>query len=562
MSAIDWAVLALTLFLIVAYGIWKSRHHHNLESFFLANKQLPWYHVCLSVMATQASAITFLSLPGLAYSDGMRFVQFYFGLPIAMIVLCITFIPVFHRLKVYTAYEFLEKRFDHRTRALTSLLFLLSRGLATGISIYAPAIILSSILDLNINVTTCMIGLLVIIYTVYGGTRAVSYTQLLQMSIILMSLAAAGFVVAALLPSHSGWGSAMQLAGKMGKMNLIDWKLDFSNRYNIWSGIIGGFFLQLAYFGTDQSQVGRYLTGSSVTQSRMGLLMNGLVKIPMQFFILLIGILVFAFYQFNPSPIFFNKNEIKAIHNSIYEAEFKSLEKQYAEINEVKNIKALDLSRMIQSGNEPEVDKMKDELLKINSKANEIRNESIALMKKNKKTADVNDTNYVFLHFVTSHMPVGFIGLMVAVIFLASMGSLAAGLNSLASATAVDFYIRSFNKTGTDKKYLAVSRFATVAWGIFCIVSALYAGKKGNLIEVVNIIGSLFYGTILGIFLVAFYFKKIKAAEVFYAAIISELIIAALWWYDVTAFLWLNVIGCLLVILISQIMRILKVRTK
>lgn len=562
MSTIDWFVLVLTLFLIVAYGIWKSRHHHNLESFFLANKQLPWYHVCLSVMATQASAITFLSLPGLAYSDGMRFVQFYFGLPIAMIVLCITFIPVFHRLKVYTAYEFLEKRFDHRTRALTSLLFLLSRGLATGISIYAPAIILSSILNLNINVTTCMIGLLVIIYTVYGGTRAVSYTQLLQMSIILLSIAAAGFVVVALLPEKEGWGSAMKLAGKMGKMNLIDWKFDLNNRYNIWSGIIGGFFLQLAYFGTDQSQVGRYLTGSSVTHSRLGLIMNGLVKIPMQFFILLIGILVFTFYQFNPSPIFFNKNEIKTIHNSVYEPEFRILEKQYAEMNDMKNKKAMELSHLIGNGNEHEVSKAKDELLQINSEANKIRSESIALMKKNNKLTDVNDTNYVFLYFVTSHMPIGFIGLMVAVIFLASMGSLAAGLNSLASATAVDFYIRSFNKTGTDKKYLAVSRYATVVWGFFCILSALYAGKKGNLIEVVNIIGSLFYGTILGIFLVAFYFKKIKGAEVFYGAIITELIIVALWWFDVTAFLWLNVVGCLLVILLSQIMRILKRSTK
>jgi len=551
MSRIDWLVLFLTLASIVLYGIWKSRHHHNFDSFMLANKQLPWYHVLLSLMATQASAITFLSLPGMAFSDGMRFVQFYFGLPLAMIVLCVTFVPVFHRLRVYTAYEFLENRFDHRTRAFTALLFLLSRGLATGISIYAPAIVLSVILNVSISATTIAIGLLVIGYTVYGGTRAVSYSQLLQMSVIFAAIVLAGVFVVRLLPEGVGLGDAVRVAGAMGRMNVIDWSFDLNNRYNVWSGIIGGLFLQLSYFGTDQSQVGRYLTGRSVTQSRVGLLLNGMVKIPMQFFILLIGILVFAFYQYNPAPVFFNEYEAGRVRNSDQGAAFTKVEEEYRDVMARTQRQALRLTGVLEEGDPQQVAVHRQGMLLLRAEAEDLRSESARLMKAAHGGADTNDTNYVFLYFVTHHFPKGLIGLVVAVIFLASMGSLAAGLNSLASSTAVDIYMRSINRAGSARTNLNFSRWATLGWGLFCIVAALYAGKWGNLIEVVNIIGSLFYGTILGIFVVAFYFKRIK--RVFYAAILAEAAVVALWYFDAMAFLWLNLAGCLLVIVFAQL---------
>ncbi|MEO5571936.1 MAG: sodium:solute symporter [Bacteroidia bacterium] len=561
MSIPDWLVLAFTLSSIVIYGIYKSRNQKDIESYFLANKQLPWYHVCLSVMATQASAVTFLSAPGQAYTDGMRFVQFYFGLPLAMVVLCVTFVPVFQKLKVFTAYEFLEKRFDHKTRALTAFLFLLSRGVSTGISIYAPSIILSAILNIPISYTTILIGTLVIIYTVYGGTRAVSYTQMLQMSIIFTGILLAGIIVVKLLPGDVGFGKALHLAGKMGRMNVIDWKFDWNNRYNVWSGIIGGFFLQLSYFGTDQSQVGRYLTGSSITQSRLGLVMNGLIKIPMQFFILLTGVLVFTFYQFNKPPVFFNKSEISKIEKSEYKNEFKKLEGDYTIAFTEKKMKAEQLSTAFETKDEALISNAKNELTAADKKSSEIRQSAIQLLKKNDPGADTNDSNYIFLSFVTQYLPQGLVGLLVAVIFLASMGSLSAGLNSLASTTTVDIYMRSINKTGSAKKYLSYSRWVTVGWGIFCIISGLYASRMGNLLEAVNIIGSLFYGTILGIFLVAFYFKSITGSATFYAALITEVIIIVLWWYNVTAFLWLNVIGCLLVIAFAFIIKSLFLRT-
>jgi SSS family transporter len=561
MSGIDWLVLALTLSSIVIYGIYKSRNQKDIESYFLANKQLPWYHVCLSVMATQASAVTFLSAPGQAYTDGMRFVQFYFGLPLAMVVLCVTFVPVFQKLKVFTAYEFLEKRFDHKTRALTAFLFLLSRGVSTGISIYAPSIILSAILNIPISYTTILIGTLVIIYTVYGGTRAVSYTQMLQMSIIFTGILMAGIIVVKLLPGGVGFGESLQIAGKMGRMNVIDWKFDWNNRYNVWSGIIGGFFLQLSYFGTDQSQVGRYLTGSSIKQSRLGLLMNGLVKIPMQFFILLTGVLVFTFYQFNKPPVFFNKNEIAKIEKSEYKNDFKKLEGDYAVAFAEKKLKAEQLASVFETKDETLISNAKNELTAADKKSSEIRQSAIQLLKKNDPGADTNDSNYIFLAFVTQYLPQGLVGLLVAVIFLASMGSLSAGLNSLASTTAVDIYIRSINKTGSAQKYLSYSRWATIGWGLFCIASGLYANRMGNLLEAVNIIGSLFYGTILGIFLVAFYFKSITGSATFYAALITELIIVLLWWFNITAFLWLNVIGCLLVIVFAFVIKSLFLNT-
>ena len=557
MSFIDWIILSITLLSIVGYGVWKSRHTKSIEGYLLADRQLPWYHVGLSVMATQASAITFLSAPGQGYTDGLRFVQFYFGLPLAMVVLCITFIPIFHKLNVFTAYEFLEKRFDNKTRTLTAFLFLLQRGLSTGITIYAPAIILSTILNIDVNYTIVLNGLIVIAYTVYGGAKAVSYTQLFQMSVIFAGLFLAAYMVVHLLPDNVSFSDALHIAGKMDKLNAIDTKFDVNNKYNIWSGIIGGFFLQLSYFGTDQSQVGRYLTGKSIAQSRLGLVMNGLVKIPMQFFILLIGVLVFTFYQFHQSPIFFNKVEVSSIQNSEYKEDFKALEKAYVLAHTEKQVEVNKLIEAIHSEDEQVINTARTTVQAADKKSNAIRKEATALMQKNNPKADVNDTNYIFLNFITTQLPIGVVGLLIAIIFLASMGSMASGLNSLASTTIIDFYKRLFKKEETDKSYLSASRWTTVIWGLFCIMVAFYASRVGNLIEAVNILGSLFYGTILGIFLVAFYMKRISGTSVFYAALFAEGFIVYAWITDLTAFLWLNVIGCLLVMALAYIIQLI-----
>jgi SSS family solute:Na+ symporter len=554
MSTIDWVVLIITLLSIVTYGIYKSRGTENIEGFLLGNQSLPWYHVTLSVMATQASAITFLSAPGLAFSKGMSFVQFYFGLPLAMIVLCITFVPIFHRLKVYTAYEFLEKRFDLRTRALTAFLFLIQRGLSTGITIYAPSIILSTILNIDTTYTTIFIGGLVITYTVYGGTKAVSYTQLLQMSIIFSGLFVAGVMVVHLLPGNIGLTDALQIAGKMGRTNAIDWSFDWNNQYTVWSGLIGGFFLQLSYFGTDQSQVGRYLTGSSVSQSRLGLLMNGLVKIPMQFLILMIGVLVFAFYQFNQPPIFFNSYELNKVENSAYRDEFNRIKGDYADAFHAKQQQVQNLNTSIEKKDEQGINTSRKILQSADQKTKNIREQAVKVMLKNDPNADTNDNNYIFLSFVTQYLPQGLIGLLIAIIFLASMGSTASALNSLTSTTVIDIYKRLIHKQATDKTYLSVSRWTTIIWGVFCITMALYASKLGNLIEAVNILGSLFYGTILGIFVVAFYFRKIGGTATFIAAIITEVIIFTFWMVDLMAFLWLNVVGCIILVLIASLL--------
>lgn len=555
MSLIDWLVLSITLLFIILYGIWKSRGTKNIDGYLLADRKLPWYHVGLSVMATQASAITFLSAPGQGYSDGLRFVQFYFGLPLAMVVLCITFIPMFSKLKVFTAYEFLEKRFDNKTRSLTAFLFLLQRGLSTGITIYAPAIILSTILGVDIFYTIVFNGLVVIVYTVYGGTKAVSYTQVLQMSIIFGGLFLAAYMVVHLLPQNVGFVDALHIAGKMNKLNAIDTTFDLNNKYNIWSGIIGGFFLQLSYFGTDQSQVGRYLTGSSVTQSRLGLIMNGLIKIPMQFFILLIGVMVFIFYQFHQAPLFFNKIEVRKIEKSIYKHDYKALEDKYTISFNEKQTQVENLVKAIKSKDDIAINQARETVQLADKKNTAIRKEVIDLMKKNDPKADTNDTNYIFLSFVTNQLPVGIVGILIAVIFLAAMGSTASGLNSLASTTVVDFYKRIFKKSESDAKYLSASRWITLVWGLFCIVVAFYASRLGNLIEAVNILGSLFYGTILGIFLVAFYMKRVGGTAVFYAALLAEVFIVYAWIVELTAFLWLNVIGCLMVMFFAFVIQ-------
>ena len=551
MSSLDWSVLVLTLVVIVAYGIYKSRGTQNIQGYLLGNQSLPWYHVCLSVMATQASAITFLSAPGLAYSSGMSFVQFYFGLPLAMIVLCITFVPIFHRLKVYTAYEYLEQRFDLKTRALTAFLFLVQRGLSTGITIYAPAIILSTILDINTTYTTLFIGGLVIFYTVYGGTKAVSYTQMLQMSIIFCGLFAAGIMVVHLLPADIGFVRAISIAGKMGRTNVIDFKFDLNNQYTVWTGLIGGFFLQLSYFGTDQSQVGRYLSGASISQSRLGLLMNGLVKIPMQFLILLIGVLVFTFYQYHRPPLFFNSFELNKLEKSKYKPEFERIKVDYEQSFEKKQLLIHEMNKALDQDDQTLIDQNRKALQVADEKEKSIRTAVTDLMLKNDTQANVKDNNYIFLSFVTQYLPKGLVGLLIAIIFLASMGSTASALNSLASTTVIDIYKRLIKKDGSDQQYLRASRFATVFWGVICIVMALYASKIGNLLEAVNILGSYIYGTILGVFLVAFYIPYVKGRAVFIAGIMAEVVVIVIGQRDLVAYLWLNVIGCALVVLLS-----------
>ena len=551
MSTTDWIVLFCTLLFIVAYGVYKSRGIRNIDGYLLGNRSLPWYHVALSVMATQASAITFLSAPGLAYSSGMSFVQFYFGLPLAMIVLSITFVPMFHRMRVFTAYEFLEKRFDVRTRAFTALLFLIQRGLSTGITIYAPAIILSSILQINVVYTTLVIGALVVLYTVYGGTKAVSYTQLLQMTIIFGALVSAGVLVVYMLPQDIGFVKALHIAGKSGKANAIDLSFDWNNQYTLWSGVIGGFFLQLSYFGTDQSQVGRYLTGSSVRDSRIGLLMNGLLKVPMQFSILLIGILVFAFYQYNSPPIFFNKYELNKIEQSDYASQVEALKEEHKRVFDEKQEQIHRLTSALDNDDEATISDVRIKLQQADEQAKVIRSNLVTLMQENDALADTNDNNYIFLTFVTENFPKGLIGLLVAIVFMASMGSTASAINSLASTTVIDIYKRFVRKADTEKGYLSASRIFTFVWGIFCVAIALYASKLGNLLEAVNILGSLFYGTILGIFVVAFYVKQAGGRAVLIAAILTEIIVVSLWWFDVMAFLWLNLVGCAGVVLFS-----------
>jgi solute:Na+ symporter, SSS family len=555
MSLIDWIVLGSTLIIIVGYGMIKSRGSTNIDGYLLGNKSLPWYHIGFSVMATQASAITFLSAPGLAYSSGMSFAQFYFGLPLAMIILSITFVPIYHRMRVFTAYEYLEKRFDVKTRVFTASLFLLQRGLSTGITIYAPSVILSSILQIDANYTTLLIGSIVVMYTVYGGTKAVSYTQLLQMGIIFVGLLTAGFMVVHLLPKDIGLVKALHIAGKSGRANAIDFSFDWNNQYTLWSGLIGGFFLQLSYFGTDQSQVGRYLTGSSIRDSRLGLLMNGLVKVPLQFLILLIGILVFAYYQYNQPPLFFNKLELNKIEKSAYQDELTDIKQNYADIFAEKHLLINQLSLALDENDEQAINGIRQKLQDANEKTSTIRESLITLMQKNDPKADTNDNNYIFLNFVTEKLPKGLVGILIAIIFLASMGSTASALNSLASTTVVDIYKRFIHKDGTDGRYLSISRLMTFAWGVFCIIIALYASKLGNLLEAVNILGSLFYGTILGIFIVAFYMKKINGSATFIAAIIAEIAVILCWKFDLMAFLWLNLVGCVLVMFFALIIQ-------
>jgi len=567
MSQLDWIVLIVTLLAIITYGLYKSRTSHNLDGYFLSNRSLPWGLVLLSIMGTQASAITFLSAPGQAYTDGMRFVQYYFGIPLAMVVICIFFVPIFRKLKVYTAYEYLENRFDNKTRTLTSFLFLLQRGLSTGISVFAPSIILSSLFGWDIYWTNLFMGGLLIIYTISGGAKAVAYTQQLQLIIVFTGMFLAAYMVVNMLPSNVGFVDALQVSGKMGKLNVIttgftEKGFNWGDQYNLLSGIVGGFFLALSYFGADQSQVGRYLTAKSLKESRMGLLMNGLVKVPMQFCILLIGVLVFTFYQFNKAPIFFNDVQVKKLEKSIYKDSFLIVQKQYEGIALQKQQAVVEYSSATDKKDKQLAEQTIQSLNSLQASSDSLRKKVIKWVNTKEVGGDGNDTNYIFLRFVVDNLPVGLVGLLIAIIFLASWGSIAAAINSLASCTMVDFHKRfTKNKDSNEDEY-RLSKWYTLAWGIFCIVVAMFTYNIGNsLIEAVNVLGSLFYGVILGVFLVAFFIKKIKSGHVvFWAAVLAELLVLTVFILTKAGvfkmgFLWLNPIGALAVLLFSLLLQ-------
>jgi len=561
MHSLDWIVLIFTLTAIIAYGLYKSRTTHNLDGYFLSNRSMNWGLILLSIIGTQASSITFLSAPGQAYTDGMRFVQYYFGLPIAAVVICIVFVPIFSKWKVYTAYEYLETRFDVKTRTLTSFLFLLNRGLSTGISVFAPSIILSSLLGWNIYWTNIFMGGLLIIYTMTGGAKAVAYTQQLQLIIIFIGIFLAAYLVVHMLPENIGFFDALHVSGKLGKLNVIttgikNGRFNWDDQYNLLSGMIGGFFLALSYFGTDQSQVGRYLTGSSVKESKLGLLMNGMVKVPMQFLILLVGALVFAFYQFHSAPLFFNQSQLSKVESSVYKDSLAQTQQEYQTINLLKQKSVTDFSLALHRGDKINIERHQRELTDLQHYSDSLRGKVKTWI--STTGGDNNDTNYIFIRFVVDYLPAGLVGLLIAIIFLASWGSIAAALNSLSSSTMVDFHRRFSKHEITPEKEYQWSKWYTLVWGIFCIIVAMFTYNIGNsLIEAVNVLGSLFYGVILGVFLVAFFFKNIKSGlAVFWGAVLAECLVltvfifAKLGYYKL-GFLWLNPIGVFGVILFT-----------
>ncbi len=552
MKTADWLILAATLTFIVVYGTWRTRRQRDMNSFVLAGRSLPWWMVALSVMATQASAITFLSVPGQAFADGLRFVQFYFGLPLAMVVLCITVVPIYHRLKVLTAYEYLERRFDAKTRALAAGLFLLQRGLATGLTIYAPAVVLSVLLDWPVSVTTAGVGLLVVVYTATGGSKAVSVTQLQQMLVILAGMGLALVAILRLLPAGVSFSEAVAVAGVSGKLNAVDFSFDLSNRYNFWSGLIGGFFLALSYFGTDQSQVGRYLSGRSITESRLGLLFNGLAKVPMQFLILFVGAMVFVVFLFVPPPVNFNPVETRRLASGPLSAEYAKAEAEHRAVVDARRDAVGRFLVARRNGEPSAVQAARDEIHAAGGRYDAVRERVAALVRKSNPLSDGRDTNYVFLRFVLEHLPTGLVGLILAAVFSAAMSSASAELTALASTTVVDGYKRFVCPDGSDAHYVAMSRWATVLWGLVAVAFAQFASRLGTLVEAVNVLGSLFYGTILGIFLVAFYAKRVAGTAVFAAAVASEAAVLLLFAFTRISFLWFNVVGCLLVVALSM----------
>lgn len=596
MQALDWTVLIGTLAAIVGYGTWKTRGSKNSEDYIRGGSSTKWWTIGLSVMATQASAITFLSTTGQAFSDGMGFVQFYFGVPIAMVIICMVFIPLYHRLKVYTAYEFLENRFDLKTRTLTAALFLIQRGLAAGITIFAPAIILSIVLGWNLITLNIIIGILVIIYTVSGGTKAVSVTQKQQMFVIFAGMFAAFFIILDLIPDEVSFTNALDIAGASGKMEVLDFSFDLDNRYTIWTGIIGGSFLALSYFGTDQSQVQRYLSGKSVKEMRWGMMFNGLLKVPMQFFILLVGIMVFVFYQFNPAPLNFIDASTEKVLASEYGDTYRKLQEKQATLFEKKKTVSLQLAK---SFNETD----KKELLRLDSIEKSYRAKSkylikrtidaeysaeydvlqkeVAELKQNPeseaykgklaelktlykdaaKDNETNDRDYMFISFILKYLPHGLIGLLLAVILSAAMSSTASEINALATITSIDLYKRNQPEEKDDTHYVNATKLFTLGWGILAIIIACFASLAENLIQLVNIIGSIFYGNVLGIFLLAFFFKKVKGNAVFTAALITQVLIIGIWYIEIMPFLWLNLVGCVLVMFIAIVLQAMQKKT-
>ena len=587
---IDWTVLIVTLATIVGYGTWKTRGRKNAQDYIKGGNTSKWWTIGLSVMATQASAITFLSTTGQAFSDGMGFVQFYFGLPIAMVIICLVFIPLYHRLKVYTAYEFLENRFDLKTRSLTAILFLIQRGLAAGITIFAPAIILSVVLGWNIVTLNIVIGVLVIIYTVSGGTKAVTVTQKQQMFVIFAGMLAALFIIIDLIPDEVTFTDAIDIAGATGKMKVLDFSFDLENRYTVWTGLIGGTFLMLSYFGTDQSQVQRYLSGKSMKEMQMGLLFNGLLKVPMQFFILLVGVMVFVFYQFNPSPLNFIDKSTQTVLASEYSDEYKilqdkqtalfnqkqklslalsksedsSLKKDLFQLDSIEKTYRLEskflIKKAIDSEYTAEYNTLQNEVesLKANPKSEAYLAKSAALTslyKEAAKDTQTNDRDYMFIRFILNNLPTGLIGLLLAVILSAAMSSTASEINALATITSIDLYGRNQKEDKGEEHMVKMTKWFTLGWGIIAIIIACFADLAENLIQLVNIIGSIFYGNVLGIFLLAFFFKYIKGNAVFVGALITQAIVVIGWWLDWMPYLWLNLFGCVLVIIIANILQ-------
>ena len=550
MSSIDWFILIGTISFIVGYGVYKTRKFNTIKDHLKGGGSANWLTVGLSVMATQASAITFLSTPGQAFDEGMGFVQFYFGLPLAIIVVCLVFIPIYHKLKVYTAYEYLEQRFDRKTRTLASILFLIQRGLGAGITIFAPAIILSTILGWDLKILIFTIGLLVIIYTVSGGTKAVSITQKQQMFVIMSGMIIAFFLILNSFPENVNFNNALKLAGLGGKMEIVDFSFDIEKKYTFWSGITGGFFLALSYFGTDQSQVQRYLTGKSIKESQLGLMFNAILKIPMQFFILLTGVMVFVFFEFNDTPINFNPqvtNYLEQVQNKDYIIEkekFISLrkEKRETQLKYIKNNILLNSNSL-----DKKIVELHAEEKKIRQNVKTITNEIAP------SSIESNDLDYIFIFFILNYLPKGLIGLLLAVILSAAMSSTASELNALSTTTVIDLYKRNHLVKKSDNHYLKASKWFTVMWGIIAIIFASVGRLFENLIELVNLIGSLFYGTVLGIFIVAFFFKKIKGNAVFYSACLSQILIFFLYGYFEIGYLWLNFIGAIMTIIFSNI---------
>ncbi|MCA9550056.1 MAG: sodium:solute symporter [Myxococcales bacterium] len=553
MTTLDWVVLVGTIFAIVAYGTWKTRGPQDMAGYLKGGASLTWPTIGLSVMATQASAITFLSTPGQAYEDGMRFVQFYFGLPLAMVVISAVFIPIYYRLKVYTAYEYLERRFDAKVRYLGALLFLIQRGLAAGITIYAPAIILSSILGWSLNATIGGIGVVVILYTVLGGTKTVSQTQKHQMVVMMGGMIAAAFVIGYDLSDNVSLPHAVKVAGALGRMNVVDFSFDLNNRYNFWSGITGGFFLALSYFGTDQSQVQRYLTGRSVTESRLGLLFNGVFKIPMQALILFIGVLVFVFYVFVKPPVFFNQPTLEAVRATPHAAALAEAEARYGAAFEAQKAAAAAYVARLEAGADDAA--AKAALAEAGKVVKQTREDARRVVQAALPEAETKDADYVFISFVLSYLPAGLVGLLIAVIMSAAMSSTASELNALGSTTYIDLYQRALAPTHDDRRAVQASKLFTALWGGVALAFAATASLLDNLIEAVNILGSIFYGTVLGLFLVAFFMKRVSATPVFLAALVAQATVVTLFFTSELGFLWYNVVGCFVVMLVAGLLQ-------